>query len=143
MIEETGTVKSIDGKIATVNVPKKSACEGCTAGTCKIEEQSIEIEALNQAGAKVGQKVRVGIKSYAYMKGSMVVYGLPALSLVIGAVFGKELMSRVFTNTDSDILSAIFGFAFFVISFVIVKVWINAASKETESKAVIEEIIEQ
>ncbi len=141
MIEEIGIVKSINGIIATVNVPKKSACEGCTAGTCKIEEQSIEIEALNQAGAKVGQKVRVEIKSYAYMKGSMLVYGLPALSLVIGAVFGKELMSRVFMNTDSDILSAIFGFGFLVISFLIVKVWISASSKKTESQAVIEEIL--
>jgi len=141
MIEEIGTVKSIDGIMARVNVPKKSACEGCTAGTCKIEEQSMEIEALNHAGAKVGQKVRVEIQSYAYMKGSMVVYGLPALLLVIGAVIGKELMSRVFTNADSDILSAIFGFGFFIISFVIVKAWINAASKRTESKAVIEEIL--
>lgn len=143
MVEEIGVVKSTDGVIARVNVPKKSACEGCTAGVCRTEEQSMEIEAVNRAGAKVGQKVRVTIKAYAYMKGSMVVYGLPALSLVLGAVLGKELMSRIFTGSDPDILSAVFGFGAFVISFIFVKIWAGIACKKVESKPVIEEILDR
>ena len=38
----------------------------------------MEIVAFNKAGAEVGQKVKVLIHSYAYMKGTMVVYGIPA-----------------------------------------------------------------
>ncbi len=141
MVEEIGVVKSVQGVTATVRIPKKSACEGCTMGACKPEDQGMEIEAVNQAGAKVGQRVRVAIKAYVYMKGTMVVYGVPAVMLVAGAVFGKEVMSGVFPGKDPDILSAIFGFAAFILSFVIVKLWSGRAARKTESRPVIEEIL--
>ena len=141
MIEEIGVVTSIDGLKAQVNVPKKSSCEGCTAGTCATGEQSMEIIALNKAGAEVGQKVKVVIQSYAYMKGSMIIYGIPALALVLGAVFGKEVMPHFFMGTDPDILSAAFGFGFLGLSFVVVKILANRKTDKTESGPVIEEIL--
>ncbi len=140
-MEEIGVVKSVEGVMARVDVPRKSACDGCTAGTCRPEEKFMEIEALNRAGAVVGEKVRVAVKPYTYMKGAMIVYGLPALGLVCGAVIGKELMSKVFPGVDSDILSAVFGFGAFAVSYLLVKVWTNTASKKIESKPVIEEIL--
>jgi sigma-E factor negative regulatory protein RseC len=141
VIEEIGVVKSVEGVIALVDVPRKSACDGCTAGTCRPEEKFMEIEAFNQIGAMVGQKVRIAVKPYTYIKGSIIVYGLPAVGLVIGAVFGKELMSKIFAATDSDILSAIFGFGTFAVSFFLVKIWTNAVGKKVESKPIIEEIL--
>jgi positive regulator of sigma E activity len=75
------------------------------------------------------------------MKGSMVVYGLPALGLVLGAVFGKEVLGRFFPGNDPDILSAIAGFTTFCISFIIVKVWTDRAVEKIESRPVIEEIL--
>ncbi len=143
MIEEIGTVKSVDGPFALVNVPKKSACEGCTAGTCRIEDQFMEIEAFNQAGAKAGDRVRVSVKAVTYMKGSMIVYGLPAIGLVAGAVLGKEVMTGIFTKADPDMLSAAFGFGAFVLTLVLVKIWSNAAGKKIESKPVIEEVLNE
>ena len=141
MIEEIGIVKSTSGMIAIVTVPRKSACEGCNAGICKPEEQSMEIEAVNRAGAVAGQRVRVAIKSLAYMKGSMVVYGLPAIGLVIGAVLGKEVFSGFVKGIDPDILSAAVGFAVFGIALVAVKIWSNSTGNKVESKPVIEEIL--
>jgi sigma-E factor negative regulatory protein RseC len=141
MIEEIGMVKSTSGMMAIVTVPRKSACEGCTAGICKPEEQSMEIEAVNHAGAVAGQRVRVAIKSLAYMKGSMVVYGLPAIGLVVGAVLGKEVLSVFVKGIDPDILSAAVGFAVFGISLVIVKIWSNSTGNKSDSKPVIEEIL--
>ncbi len=141
MMEEIGTVRSINGGIAIVDVPMKSACEGCTAGVCRPEQKHMEIEAFNRAGAVVGQKVRVAIKASSYMKGSMVVYGLPALGLILGAIFGKEILGRLFTAFDPDILSAAAGFTTLCISFIIVRVWTNVSGKKTESKPVIDEIL--
>ena len=141
MIEEIGIVTSTEGTTAHVNVPKKSTCEGCTAGTCITGEQSMEIVAFNKAGAQSGQKVKVLIQSSAYLKGTMVIYGVPALALVLGAVFGKEFMPELFTGTDPDILSAIFGFGFLALSFVGVKIWSNLKADKTESGPVIEEIL--
>jgi sigma-E factor negative regulatory protein RseC len=139
--EEIGIVKSVTGVIAVVNVPRKSACEGCTAG-CKMDEEFMEIEAFNQAGAKVGQTVRVTMKAFTYTKGSLLVYGLPAVALVIGAVFGKEVMGRTFPHEDPDILSAVFGFGAFIVSFFFVKFWSNRTEKKVESKPIVEEILE-
>jgi len=141
MIEEIGIVTSTEGRTAHVNVPKKSTCEGCTAGTCTTGEQSMEIIAFNKAGAETGQKVKVLIHSSAYMKGTIIIYGIPALALVAGAVFGKEVMPELFIGTDPDILSAIFGFGFMGLSFVGVKIWSNLNADKTESGPVIEEIL--
>jgi sigma-E factor negative regulatory protein RseC len=141
MIEEIGIVTSTDGTTAHVNVPKKTTCKGCTAGACTTVEQSMEIVAFNKAGAEAGQKVKVLIHSSVYMKGAMIIYGIPALALVLGAVFGKEFMPELFTGRDPDILSAIFGFGFLVLSFVGVKIWSNLKSDNTETRPVIEEIL--
>jgi sigma-E factor negative regulatory protein RseC len=139
--EEIGIVKSVNGVLAVVNVPRKSACDGCTAG-CKMDEQFMEIEAFNQAGAKVGQTVRVTMKSFTYTKGTLVVYGLPAIALVLGAVFGKEAMGRFFPHADPDILSAVFGFGAFIVSFFVVKIWSGKANKKVKSKPIVEEVLE-
>jgi sigma-E factor negative regulatory protein RseC len=139
--EEIGIVKSVNGVLAVVNVPRKSACDGCNAG-CKMDEQFMEIEAFNQAGAKVGQTVRVTMKSFTYTKGTLVVYGLPAIALVLGAVFGKEVMGRFFPHADPDIFSAVFGFGAFIVSFFVVKIWSGKADKKVESKPIVEEVLE-
>lgn len=134
-------VKTVTGPMAVVSVPRKSACEGCTAGACRPESQGMEIEAVNRAGAQPGQRVRVSMQPYAYMKGSMLVYGVPALALILGAVAGKEFMSPLFPESDPDLLSAIFGFGACMISFAAVKFWTVMSGKRTKSKPVVEEIL--
>ncbi len=141
-VEEVGLIKSIDGMLAIVCVPQKSACEGCTMGICRPENQFMEIEALNPVNAHVGQKVRIVMKPYTYLRGSVVVYGIPALALIIGAVIGKEVFSHFLQELDPDIVSAVFGFGAFIISFAVVKIWSSRISKKTETKPVIEEILD-
>lgn len=102
----------------------------------------MEIEALNHVNARVGQKVKIVMKTYTYLKGSIVVYGIPALALITGAILGKEVFSNYFREMDPDILSAVFGFGAFVISFLFIKLWGGRMGKKIESKPVIEEIIE-
>jgi sigma-E factor negative regulatory protein RseC len=131
----------VQGLMAVVDIPVKSACEGCTAGICKPQDKFMEIEAVNQAGAAVGQRVRVAVSASSYMKSSMIVYGLPAVGLVLGAIFGKEVLSRFFPGADPDILSATAGFTTFFISFIIVKVWTDRKAGKIESRPVIEEIL--
>jgi sigma-E factor negative regulatory protein RseC len=142
MIEEIGVVSSINGATAVVNVPKKSTCEGCTAGTCTTGEQSMEIVAVNKAGAQPGQRVKVVIQSYAYLKGTTIIYGIPALALVLGAVLGKEIMPVFLPWMDPDLLSAIFGFGLLALSFIGVKKWANRKTGKTESRPIIEEILD-
>ena len=141
-MDEIGIVKSVNGPVATVSVEKKSACESCKAG-CKVSDSGVEIEAFNEAKALVGQRVRIEMKPYLYLKGSILIYGIPALALIIGAVIGKEFISAFFTDIDPDMVSAISGFAMFFLSFIIVKVWSMRLEKKTEYKPVIAEVLEQ
>ncbi|MEJ2314402.1 MAG: SoxR reducing system RseC family protein [Nitrospirota bacterium] len=140
-MEEVGSVKSIQGPLATVVVAKKSACEHCTAGTCTIKGGGAEIEALNEAGAKVGQRVRVELQAYSYVKGSIMIYGLPAVALIAGAIAGKELVGARW-GLDSDLVSAIFAFGAFALSFIVVKLWSKGAEKSTGYRPVVKEILE-
>ncbi len=140
-MEEIGIVKSVNGVMAIVSVTRKSACEQCKAG-CHVTDSGAEIEAINRAKAKIGQQVRVAMKPYSYLRGSILVYGLPALALIIGAVIGKEFFGGLFRSLDPDIVSAIFGFGAFILSFALVKLWSMRIETKTEYKPVIEEIIE-
>jgi sigma-E factor negative regulatory protein RseC len=142
IVEEVGIIKNIDGMTATVSIPRKSACEGCSFSACKAGEEGMLIEALNPVNAGVGQKVRIVMKPYTYLKGSAIVYGIPAIALVAGAVLGKEVLSRYFVRTDPDILSAITGFIAFALSFLFIKVWSKKTAEKEDIKPVIEEILE-
>jgi sigma-E factor negative regulatory protein RseC len=140
-MEEIGIVKSVSGVLAVVAVEGKSACDQCKMG-CKVTDSGAELEAINQVKAKIGQRVRVELKPYSYLKGSVIAYGLPAAALVIGAVIGKGLFSRFLRTMDPDLVSAIFGFGAFLLTFVIVKLWSMKIEKTTEYTPVIEEILE-
>jgi sigma-E factor negative regulatory protein RseC len=142
IVEEVGIIKNIDGMTATVSIPRKSACEGCSFSACKVGEEGMLIEALNPINARVGQKVKIVMKPYTYLKGSAIVYGIPAIALVVGAVLGKEVLSRYFVSTDPDILSAAMGFIAFALSFLFIKIWSKKMAEKENTKPVIEEILE-
>lgn len=139
-MEEIGIVRRIDGPRAFVVVERKSACDSCRAG-CKVTDGGAEIEAINEAKAAVGQTVRVAMKPYLYLKGSLLVYGLPALSLILGAIAGKEYLSGSFPGVEPDIISAVTGFGAFLLSFVIVKLWSGKAEKKAAYQPVIVDIL--
>ena len=142
IVEEVGFVKSVDGTFATVTVHKKSACEGCSLKVCKPNQEDMEIQAFNSVHAQVGQRVKVVLRPYTFLKGSMVVYGIPAVALVCGAVLGKELLSPFFAGSDPDIVSAITGFGAFLLSFLFIRLWSSRQGDKPESKPVIAEILD-
>ena len=144
-MDEIGVVVKAEGRFAKVSVPKKAGiCEQCTMGTCHVTEGGSELDALNKANAKEGQRVRVSIKPYTYVKGSFIVYGIPVICLMAGAVLGKEFLTGYgpFTGMDPEIVSAIAGFSAFFVSFLLIKLWSMKAEKKLEFKPVIEEILD-
>jgi sigma-E factor negative regulatory protein RseC len=140
MIHELGKVKSIDGSIARVVVARKSSC--CEKDNCDIPDDGLETEAINQAGASVGQIVKLAMKPYTFIKGAILLYVLPVFSLIAGAIMGKMYLPSYFVETDSDLLAALAGFLFFIISLFIIKFLSDIMNKKTEYKSVIESIVE-
>lgn len=141
-MQETGQVKSIEGPICTVVVEKKNMCEHCTAGTCSFEGDGAVLEALNDIGAKVGQTVKVELRPSTYVKSTMMIYGLPALALIAGAIAGPELGVPGFPNIVPDLVSAIYAFSAFGLSLVGVKLWARGAEKKTEYRPVVTKVLD-
>lgn len=141
-MDEIGVVQSIDGINAKVVVERKSACDQCTEGKCLVTDGGAIIDALNTVHAKEGQRVRVVFKPYTYLKGSILIYGVPALSLIIGAVLGKEVLSDFIESVDPDLLSAIGGFGMLIIALIGVRILSRRMERKIEYKPVIEEIIQ-
>ncbi len=142
MIEETGIVMKTEGVTARVAVQKRGTCEGCAAkGVCETTEGGMEIEALNPVNAKVGQTVKIAMKPSVYLKGTMLVYGVPLAALIGGAIIGKNIGETYFNEISSDLIAAIAGFGALIISFFGIKIWTRNAETKTEHKPVIEEII--
>ena len=139
-MEELGVVTKVEDMYATVVVARKSGCDQCSMG-CKMTTDGAEIEALNLVRAKVGQTVKVQIRAATYLKGSLLIYGLPALFLVIGAVLGREVVARLIQAVDKDLVSAICGFGAFALAFVLVRLISSRMEKSTQYKPVIEEIV--
>ena len=141
-MEETGVVKRVDGPKAFVTVRRQSACDACASGSaCKVSESGAEIEAFNAVHAEVGDTVKIAFKAFTYLKGTLLIYGIPALALVVGTVVGKEYLSVFFPARDPDMLSALSGFGFMIASFLGVKLLISKFEKKKELVPVIEEII--
>lgn len=142
-IEETGIITKTDGAVAKVLVQKRGSCEGCAAsGVCESSEQGMEIEALNPVQAQIGQKVRVSIKPQTYLKGAILVYGMPTSVFIAGVIIGKNIGEAYFKQINSDIVSIVLGFAGFIISFLMIKAWSKKAETKMEYKPVIEEILQ-
>lgn len=142
-MEEIGIVKEINGIKAIISVQKQGSCGSCPGGSvCRaLGAGEALMEAYNHVEARAGDTVKVVFKSSNYLKGTMLVYGLPALMLIIGAVLGKEYLSRFFPAADSDILSAGSGFGFLIITFLVIKLWSNIFALKKEYTPIIEEII--
>lgn len=141
-MQETGIVKSIEGMNARVLIKRGSSpCENCTQETCPVPEEGIETDAINVAGAKVGQKVKVVMRSSTYYKGAMLIYVLPVFALIAGAICGKIYLPAYFNGTDSDLLAAIGGFLTFLASLLFVKLMVKQMETKTETKSVIESVL--
>jgi sigma-E factor negative regulatory protein RseC len=142
MIEEIGIVSKVEGVTARVIVQKRSACDGCTAkGTCTSQGDTMEIEALNAVHAKEGQSVKVSMKPQTYLKGTMLVYGLPLVFFITGAIVGKNIGEEYFKEASSDLVAAITGFAALFVSLAGIKIWAKKAERNIEYKPIIEEIM--
>jgi|AntRauTorckE6833_2_1112554.scaffolds.fasta_scaffold04426_3 sigma-E factor negative regulatory protein RseC len=98
MITEIGRVIALKGDRAWVRTIRASACESCSArngcGQKLLASASSgranQILVSNHLEAKVGDDVTVAIDESALLAASLLVYALPLLSLVLGAVAGQQ-----------------------------------------------------
>lgn len=121
MIEEHAIVVGLEQETALLEVLRRTPCGLCgqTRG-CGVSlwgrlfgHKPNIFRALNQIDSKVGDGVVVGIEEQALLTSALVIYGVPLLTMLIGAlvagsIFNNEVVSQVDRNT---VVGAISGLA--------------------------------
>jgi len=116
MMTETGRVVAVDQHAVWVEVIQQSTCGSCSAqkacGQSLLQKlyqgrhHRIQVFRDDQAPEQIqiGDQVTIGLPEAVIVRGSLVLYILPLLGLLLGAVIGQALF-------ESGDLSAIIGAA--------------------------------
>jgi sigma-E factor negative regulatory protein RseC len=86
----------------------------------------------------VGDRVKVATSSKTFLQSSFILYIVPLLFLIAGAVSGQVVGTMLEQGPDPNLLSAILGVAFLAGSFVLIRVGSRAIPKEITMPRVIE-----
>lgn len=129
MLEERATVVSVDDKAIWVEVKRQSTCGQCAAnkgcGSAALQKvlgnKRNIFRVTGDLIVKVGDEVVIGINENAIVKGSLLVYALPILSIIIFALIGETIGSRTL-SLDSDFMSLL-GAAFGLVASVLGLRW--------------------
>jgi len=140
MIEETAVVVKCEGEFAWVEAQRKSACGQCgvnkACGTGTISriwsQKPSKMKAINQAQAQEGETVLIGLQESALVQGSLIVYLLPIVSLILFAIFGEQMAGQ-WQFASTEITSIIFG----IIGFLLVKKFSRHIQADTRFQPVI------
>jgi len=142
MIEEYGTVVELKGKqVAVVLCKRNSACDHCpSSGACQMgdDSESMLVEAFNQIGAQVSDRVRVQTSTKHFLQSSFMLYIVPVIGLLIGALLGQGLSELTTLTIDPSLLSALLGVAFMAGTFLCIKLGTQALKRELFMPRIVE-----
>ncbi|HDN26180.1 MAG TPA: Fis family transcriptional regulator [Thioploca sp.] len=138
MLEERGVVVEVNEQFAVVQTTRTSLCGQCAAnkgcGTASLSQmlgqKSTNITVVNHKGAKVGDKVVIGLEEQALLKSSLLLYLLPLLGLFAGAI-GYEMLAAYVQFPRSEILTVLAGLLGLLAGFLWVKRVIVKMSEDT------------
>jgi sigma-E factor negative regulatory protein RseC len=141
---EEGIVIKLGATTAWVKTQKSGACESCSAkSSCHTlgGGKDMEVEALNSAGAEIGDRVVIRFKTTALIKVSFLLYIFPILCLIAGAVLGQKIAPDI--QWDASASSAIMGFLFFFLAFLFIRVKGNAMAQKSQYRPKVVKIIQK
>jgi sigma-E factor negative regulatory protein RseC len=120
MIEERARVIAIKNDQLLLEAETRAACNACEArqgcGTSVLSRwvgrKFTRFQAPNTVNASVGDEVVVGLAEEAMLKGSVFVYLLPLVAMIIFALLADGLISADAATRDLLVLvSAVVGFS--------------------------------
>lgn len=143
--EEGVVIKLGNGAMpmAWVKTTRSSACKSCAAReSCSADGggEEMQVEAINSAGAKVGDRIVISIKTASLLKATFLIYMFPILAMLAGAFVGQQLALDNGSQDPSG-FSALFAFIFLGMAVIIVKLMGKAMALKKEYMPTIIRII--
>ncbi len=86
--------------------------------------------AINEAGARVGDRIVMQFQTSSLLKVTFMLYVLPILLLIVGAVIGQQLSPVIQINSSAS--SIIVGFLFFTATVWIIKSKANRMATQNQ-----------
>lgn len=114
MIEEEAVVACVESGQVWVETPRRSACGSCTQSCASavvgeyIGEATIRLPVTSPIEVLPGDRVLVGVREDALVRGTLSIYLLPLVGLFGGAIFAKSIGFNFFSIT-TDIAAIIGG----------------------------------
>jgi len=90
----------------------------------------MEVDAINGAGARKGDRILLHFETGSLLKACFLLYILPVIFLLAGAALGHWLALK--TGSNTSLLSAVSGFLWLILSFVLIR---SRANKLGETDA--------
>ena len=144
MATEEGVVIRTHGRTAWVKTVRSEACEACASrGSCTAMGggNEMEVEVTNPVGAGIGDRVLLHFDTSSLLKATFMLYVLPILAMLVGAVFGSE--AAVVLGWNASAASATCGFfAFFAVVF-FVRRRANRMARQTSYQPAISRILQR
>jgi len=116
MIETEAVVVKIENAVAYVHAERKSSCSGCSESSCGTSvlanffgQKTPIYRVSNEVGAKVGDRVVVGLNESDLFKGTLLLYLFPLLLLFVGAVAGSALAVSAEAKDGYSVVGAFIG----------------------------------
>lgn len=124
---------------AWVKTMRSSACASCSSrDACNMDSgggKEMEVEAMNLANAKVGDRIVLNVKTTALLKATFLLYVFPILAMIAGALLGQTMAGM--RGGDPSVWAALTGFLFFGLAFLIIRFADRCLSGNTSYKPVI------
>ncbi len=135
LVEEGVVIEVFDG-LARIRAMRGTSCDGCGArAMCKpVEGTNVVIEAKNNIGACVGERVEVAMEPGTFIKASFIAYIVPLISFFVGAVIGKGI-------GGTDIWAVLCGLLFMLLSYSGIWLYNKRALRERKYQPVIRAVL--
>jgi sigma-E factor negative regulatory protein RseC len=144
MIEEVGTIVELkDRQVAVVHCRRNSACDHCpSSGVCKTgdDNDTMLVDALNQVGAAVGDQVKIVTSTRHFLQSSFMLYIVPIIGLLIGALLGQSVGERSASGIDPSLLSALTAVVFLVVTFLAIRFATRKLRREAFMPRIVEKV---
>ncbi len=122
-MQESGEVVELKNGLASIRMTRSEACAHCSGG-CKPGENSkhMYIEAVDQVGVRLGDKVMVELPSSSMAKATFILYFIPLLALVFGVLLGFRYGQRI-GFSDGELGGAVLGIIGVLLSYGLIKLF--------------------
>lgn len=115
-IPEIGTVIRLQEDSAIILLKGGESCKGCgqaKIGLCRAGGTSMVLTAKNQIGAKIGDIVTIGLDRSVKVRGYLLAFVIPIISLILGSLIGY-IVGGYF---EAPFLDFSVGFSALIISY--------------------------